>query len=112
MGPQRGQWDPKGSKWNKTGTHFFPVCIQFEPNWTIETQVGPISKVGGGGWISKGKGKTPLGEKGKGKAAARADDVLSSFPPYYQAARTHDRTETEIDFPVGLTSQPSTFPTP
>ena len=33
----------------------------------------------------------------------RADEVLSSFPPYYQAARTHDRTETEIDFPVGLT---------
>ena len=54
-----------------------------------------------------GKGKTPLGQKGKGKAAARAEDVLSSFPPYYQAARTHDRTETEIDFPVGLTPQPS-----
>ncbi len=36
-----------------------------------------------------------------------AHDVLSSFPPYYQAARTHDRTETEIDFPVGLTPQPS-----
>ena len=35
------------------------------------------------------------------------EDVLSSFPPYYQAARTHDRTETEIDFPVGLTPQPS-----
>ena len=32
---------------------------------------------------------------------------MSSFPPYYQAARTHDRTETEIDFPVGLTPQPS-----
>ena len=32
---------------------------------------------------------------------------MSSFPPYYQAARTHDRTETEIDFPVGLT--PPTF---
>ena len=59
-----------------------------------------------GGWISKGKGKSSLGEKGKGKAAG-ADDVLSSFPPYYQAARTHDRTETEIDFPVGLTTQPS-----
>ena len=60
----------------------------------------------GGGWISKGKGKTSHGEKGKGKAAAD-HDVLSSFPPYYQAARTHDRTETEIDFPVGLTPQPS-----
>ena len=35
------------------------------------------------------------------------DHALSSFPPYYQAARTHDRTETEIDFPVGLTPQPS-----
>ena len=50
-----------------------------------------------------GKGKSSRGQKGKGKAAGRGHDVLSSFPPYYQAARTHDRTETEINFPVGLT---------
>ena len=56
----------------------------------------------------------PLGENGKGKGAAgrkwgkrekgkgtRHD--LSEFPPYNQSARTHARTETEIDFPVGLT---------
>ena len=40
-------------------------------------------------------------QKGKGKTAA--DQVSSSFPPYYQAARAHARTEIEIDFPVGLT---------
>ena len=40
----------------------------------------------------------PLGEKGKGN-----DQDLSEFPPYNQSARTHARTETEIDFPVGLT---------
>ena len=57
----------------------------------------------------QGKRKSSQGQKGKGKAAGLADEVLSSFPPYYQAARTHDRTETEIDFPVGLTPQPSIF---
>ena len=41
-------------------------------------------------------------QKGKGKAAS-ADHVSSSFTPYYHAAHTHARTETEIDFPVGLT---------
>ena len=50
--------------------------------------------------LSRPKGKR---ESGPGH------EVLSSFPPYYQAARTHDRTETEIDFPVGLTPQPSIF---
>ena len=44
-------------------------------------------------------------QKGKGKAAA--DQVSSSFPPYYQAARTRERTKTEIDFPVGLTPPPN-----
>ena len=58
----------------------------------------------------QGKREELSTQKGKGKAAAAAaaDDVLSSFPPYYQAARTHDRTETDIDFPVGLTPQPAT----
>ena len=50
----------------------------------------------------------------KGKGESGGNHVSSSFPPYYQAARTHDRTETEIDFPVGLTPQPSipTHPLP
>ena len=58
------------------------------------------SKTAGG----KGKRERPLGEnwekreKGKGR-----DHDLSEFPPYNQSARTHARTETEIDFPVGLT---------
>ena len=54
----------------------------------------------------QGKREELSTQKGKGKAAA-ADEVSGSFPPYYQAARTHARTETEIDFPVGLTPQPS-----
>ncbi len=56
----------------------------------------------------------PLGEKGKGKGAGGrkrgksekgkgTHHDLSEFPPYNQSARTHARTETEIDFPVGLT---------
>jgi len=52
-------------------------------------------------WIShkgKGKGRWEKREKGKG-----SDQDLSEFPPYKQSARTHARTETEIDFPVGLT---------
>ena len=54
------------------------------------------------------QGKREELSRPKGKRESdRADDVLSPFPPYYQAARTHDRTETEIDFPVGLTPQTS-----
>ena len=62
---------------------------------------------------SRGKRERPLGGKGKGKGTAggkrekrekgkggRHD--LSEFPPYNQSARTHARTETKIDFPVGL----------
>ena len=52
----------------------------------------------------------PLGEKGKGKGrwgkrekGEGKDQDLSEFPLYNQSARTHARTETEIDFPVGLT---------
>ena len=55
----------------------------------------------------QGKREDPSRPKGKRESGRADDDVLSSFPPYYQAARTHDRTETEIDFPVGLTPQPS-----
>ena len=50
----------------------------------------------------QGKREELSRRKGK-RESGGADDILSSFPPYYQAARTHDRTETEIDFPVGLT---------
>ena len=50
--------------------------------------------------LSRPKGKREIGG---------GHDVLRSFPPCYQAARTHDRTETEIDFPVGLTPQPSIY---
>ena len=57
----------------------------------------------------QGKREDPSRPKGKRESGGERD-VLSSFPPYYQAARTHDRTETEIDFPVGLT--PPTFDTP
>ena len=56
----------------------------------------------------QGKREDLSGPKGKRESDRADEDVLSSFPPYYQAARTHDRTETEIDFPVGLTPpQPS-----
>ena len=41
-----------------------------------------------------------MGEKGKGKGGRLRN---AEFPPYIQSARTHARTETEIDFPVGLT---------
>ena len=63
----------------------------------------------------KGKRERPLGEKGKGKRGTAGGKWekrengkgtrhdLSEFPPYNQSARTHARTETEIDFPVGLT---------
>ena len=53
-----------------------------------------------------GKGEELSRPNGEGESD-RGDQALSSFPPYYQAARTHDRNETEIDFPVGLTPQPS-----
>ena len=48
----------------------------------------------------KGKGKGRWEKRGKGKGS---DHDLSEFPPYNQSARTHARTETEIDFPVGRT---------
>ena len=48
----------------------------------------------------QGKREDPSRPKGK-RESGRADHVSSSFPPYYQAARTHDRTETETNFPVG-----------
>ena len=51
----------------------------------------------------KGKGKGrwgKMGPKGKGKGDRSRN---AEFPPYIQSARTHARTETEIDFPVGLT---------
>ena len=51
----------------------------------------------------QGKREELSRQKGKRESDRAENDVLSSFPPYYQAARTHDRTETEIDFLVGLT---------
>ena len=58
--------------------------------------------------------KASQGEKGgipehKREKGNRPAGVLSPFRLYIQSARTHARTETEIDFPVGLTPQPPIF---
>ena len=56
----------------------------------------------------KGRPPAPKREKGTPAGAKRGKgtgegETKSGFPPYIQTARTHARTETEIDFPVGLT---------
>ncbi len=62
------------------------------------TQQGWLASKSAGGKRKRERDRWGKREKGKG---TRQD--LSEFPPYNQSARTHARTETEIDFPVGLT---------
>jgi hypothetical protein len=54
----------------------------------------------------KGKGKTSRHTRKKGKSPR---SPLRPVPTLHPAARTHARTETEIDFPVGLTPQPPMY---
>ena len=53
-------------------------------------------------WEKREKGKGPVGEKGE-KGKGKGDTSGFVRIPTLQPERAHARTETEIDFPVGLT---------